>query len=187
MKKLLLITGSLALISTSVFAQPRKGDWMVGAQVFPFEVKMGYFLSNRWILGTEVAPALSFYNNSNPVIAANISASPYIRYYFAGKEGMQTNKFYLFADYNFSYSYGFSRDLNGTVTASGGHFNTGIAPGTVYHITDRFSADAAIRVNCYGIGIANSGVNISTQYELGIQMYLKGRKKQSDVAEMRGS
>ena len=187
MKKLILTVASVAIV-TSSYAQPKKGDWMVGVQLFPISAKGGYFLSNRLVVGTELAPN-AVYQPHNNVLSANISVEPYIRYYFSKREGLQANKFCFFADYNFSYSYGFSRDFKNKVGGSNDFITTGIAPGLVYLITDRVSADAAIRVNYYGIGnAAPSNQQFGTQYEVGMQVYLKGKKKKaSDISEMRGS
>ena len=70
MKKLLLITPLLFVLTSSSFAQPQKGSWLVGASianggaavqpninsVFNFNIspKAGYFLSNRLALGTGI-------------------------------------------------------------------------------------------------------------------------------------
>ena len=96
MKKLLLLASVIPVLTTTVGnAQPRKGDWMVGANVIPFSLKGGYFLSDRLAVGTELL-INGTYSPAQKTIAANIGASPFIRYYFASKDGMKANRFYFF-------------------------------------------------------------------------------------------
>lgn len=159
----------------------------MGAQVAPISIKGGYFLSDKWVIGTELRPNFSYQPNAN-IIAANISIDPYIRYYFSGKEGLRVHKFHFFADYNFSYNYGFSRDLKNKVGGYNYNLKTGIAPGFLFLVTDRVSVDAAIRLGYYGLENPTTNRQFATNYEIGMQIYLKGKKKRSaDVSEMRST
>ena len=176
MKKLLLLASVIPVLTTTVGnAQPRKGDWMVGANVIPFSLKGGYFLSDRLAVGTELL-INGTYSPAQKTIAANIGASPFIRYYFASKDGMKANRFYFFGDVNFTVGYGFSIDNINNQKSSNEYYKTGIAPGLVYLINNKVSFDGALRFNYYAIGSAGNS-HIGTTYELGIQVFLAGRKK----------
>lgn len=183
MKKSTFVIIALILSSVSVaYAQPKKGDWMVGANIVPFSLKGGHFLSNRLLVGTELLMNGS-YAPAKKVIAANIAASPYIRYYFLPKDGMKAHRFYFFGDVNFTVGYGFSVDKINNQKGSNHYFKTGIAPGLVYFINDKVSVDGALRFNYYGIGAVGNDYSIGTTYELGIQVYLQGKKKATAAAE----
>lgn len=183
MKKCTFVVIALILLSASVtYAQPKKGDWMVGATIVPFSLKGGHFLSNRLLVGTELLMNASS-APSRKVIAANIAASPYIRYYFSPKDGMKANRFYFFGDLNFTVGYGFSVDKINNQKGSNEYFKTGIAPGVVYFINDKVSVDGALRFNYYGIGDVGNSYSIGTTYELGVQIYLRGKKKADMVVE----
>lgn len=180
MKKLLLLASAIPVLTSSfVHAQPQKGEWMVGAQVTPLSLKAGRFLSDRLMVGTELL-INGTYSPAQKTIAANIGASPFIRYYFASYKGMKPNRFCFFGDVNFTVGYGFSVDKINNQKSSNDYYKTGIAPGLVYFINDKVSVDGAIRLNYYGIG--NTGNNhIGTTYELGLQVYLPGKKRNTET------
>lgn len=185
MKKLLLLTASSALITTSVFAQPRKGDWIAGLNIFPQSIKGGYFLTDKLTINTAVN--VNFGQNLS-VANSNVylGLSPSIRYYIC-KKGIEANKFQFFADLNFTVSGGLTYDAVSKWRSHRYDIGSGIGPGVQYMITNRVSAEAMTRINHRGWSTPSQNHSLSTTLEMGIQVYLKGRKKQSDVAEMRGS
>lgn len=181
MKKCTFVVIALILLSASVtYAQPKKGDWMVGVNVNPFSIKGGLFLSNRDVIGLDVWPAFSR-NVQTKTTGFNLSVNAFVRHYFAPKEGMQSAKFYFFGDFSVGYQGSYNYDGFNKVGSTGGNMKTGIAPGIVYFINNRVSIDAALRLNYYAD--LKNWSHVSTTPEVGIQVYLQGKKKATAAAE----
>lgn len=177
MKKLLLLTIGITTLSTAqLFAQPRKGSWMAGADVVPFSLKGGYFLSNRLMIGVDLL-ANGNYSPQQKSIAANIKISPFLRYYFAPSTGIAPQKFYFFLEADAAYGYGFSREYINNNKGHNSSLLAGIAPGCMYMINNRVSIDAALRFNYLAVSSNNSNFSINTSYRVGFQIYLGGKRK----------
>lgn len=178
MKKLLLFATIIPLISaTAANAQPRKGDWLLGARINPAAIKTGYFLSNRSVIGVDLSGNFSYQPQSKD-LNFNIGADATFRHYFAPKSGMQPRKFYWFGDVNVGYQFRYG--YNYTVSAGGatGHFKAGLAPGLAYFVNERVSIDAALRTNLMA-NFERNWSHINTNPEFGIQVYLPGKKNQT--------
>lgn len=179
MKKLLLLTIGITTLSASqLFAQPRKGSWMVGADVVPFSLKGGYFLSDRLMVGTGLL-ANGNYAAQQKSLSANITVSPFLRYYFARSAGISPQKFYFFLEADAAYGYGFSKEYINNNKGHNSYLNAGIAPGIMYMVSKRVSVDAALRFNYLNVGNGRSDFGINTSYRAGFQIYLGGKKKAS--------
>lgn len=185
MKKLLLIVASVAIV-TSSYAQPKKGDWMVGFNIFPQTFKAGKLLSNNFLLGVSLNAGFSQGIGVKQTYAF-LTISPSLRYYFCAKEGLSANKFNFFADANFDISGNLTHNNTGKLAISKNYLGAGIGPGLQYMITDRVSTEGMMRLNYRGIGQPGND-QVATTFEIGLQVYLKGKnKKASDITEMRGS
>jgi len=179
MKKLLLLIAVVPAITATVAdAQPRKGDWMVGAKVNPIALKGGYFLSNRFIAGIDIVPNFS-YQPQNKDIGFNFGAEATFRYYFAAKSGMLPGKFYWFGDVNAGYQVHYAHNYFSNTGGFGGNFKTGLAPGLAYFVNERISVDAALRTTLYG-NFTRNWSYINTNPEFGFQIYLPGKKQRSE-------
>lgn len=181
MKKLLLITPLLFVLTSSSFAQPQKGDWMLGANVTPFRFKAAKFLSNRFSLGLDINPGFS-HHISNMTTGFNFLFLPTARYYFVSYEGLKEKKFAFFTDVNAGGNFNYTKDGRNNTSATGTSFQAGIAPGLIYMINGNVSVDAAIRMNYYNNRPVNSSW-VGTTTEFGIQVYLPGRKAKKTAAE----
>lgn len=88
MKKLVFATLLLSvLVTTTTFAQPRKGYWMVGANVVPVQPRAGYFVSDKLLLGAGLNVNVGG-SPGNNVFSASLGFAPFAKYYFSGKEGL---------------------------------------------------------------------------------------------------
>lgn len=176
MKKLLLLATAIPVLTTTVaHAQPRNGDWLLGAKLNPAAIKGGYFISNRSVIGVDLSGNFS-YQPQGKDLSFNIGADATFRHYFAQKSGMQPRMFYWFGDVNAGYQvhYGYSY-----TTSSGGYsglYRAGLAPGLAYFVNERISLDAALRANMVG-NLTRNWSHINVQPEFGLQIYLQGRKK----------
>lgn len=194
MKKLTIIIATLSFITTSVFAQPRKGDWMVGAGIAnssaarvagstQFNVNLnpsaGYFLSNRVAVGTSVGLSYSKYARSLSSYSASLK--PFARYYFSKKEGMQPKKLYLFGEVSAGAGIGASRyDNNGVIEKrTGSTILSSAGLGLTYFILPNVSVEGTFNMN-YNTPINAApapGSNLVPSLGVGFQIYLPGRKK----------
>ncbi len=174
MKNYILTTALLTLlISTSAFAQPRKGDWMVGARVSNLNISGGKFLSNRLLLGVDVSPSISI----QPYVASsfNLAVSPFLRYYFAPKDGMEAKKFYLFSQIQAGYGLGLNTN-NDNLEHS---LSPSLGAGLTYMLNDRVSFEASYNIY-HPLGDLSSPYRDYGYYlrpQLGVQIYLNGKKK----------
>lgn len=179
MKKLLLLIAVIPVITTTVAnAQPRKGDWMVGAKVNPIALKGGYFLSNRFIAGIDIVPGFN-YQPHNKDINFSLGAEATFRYYFAPKTGLQSGRFYWFGDFSAGYSLHYGHNYFSKTGGVNGALRTGIAPGLAYLINDKISIDAALRTTL-NANFKDNWSLINTFPEFGIQIYLPGKKQRSE-------
>ena len=201
MKKLLLLTFAAAIVfAISVNAQPRKGDWMVGANIasgtgylntsvphqfnFNFNPSGGYFLSNRVAIGAGINfGGGGLFSNSYYM---NYGFSPFVRYYFVSKEGIKANKLYLFGELSTGIGgSSFVDKVNNTnLTRSG--LNVGIGPALGYLITPNVSIEGLFKVSkhTYFQSVATPpGTGVTPSIGIGFQIYLMGKKKAEKVAE----
>lgn len=164
---------------TASYAQPQKGDWQVGLDILPIAPKVGHFLTNRLVTGLE-AIAGGTIRDDFKSLNGYIGVAPFVRYYFAPKQGMKAKKFYFFSDLNIALNHRFSRfndeQNNQILKSSDNNINVGIAPGIVYHINEKVSVDAALRV-IYDDIQASADRNLFTTYEAGLLVNLKKKNK----------
>lgn len=200
MKKLLLITPLLFVLTSSSFAQPQKGSWLVGASianggaavqpninsVFNFNIspKAGYFLSNRLALGTGINFGIGG-SATTKQFAFNYGASPFLRYYFAKKEGMQVNKAYLFTEVSAGYN-----GTNYREGIAGGRYTSnmlqaGAGLGLAYFIAPNVSIEGLFKMN-YATGVNRINTNVGQfrpSIGFGFQIYLRSKKEKATIAE----
>lgn len=174
MKNYILTTVLLTLLTTTTaFAQPRKGDWMVGGRLNKLSLSGGKFLSNRLLLGTDATPSFSI----QPYVSSTFSftVSPFLRYYFASKDGMEAKKFYFFTQAQAGYSVGYITNTNDLVH----NFTPSVGVGLTYMLNDRVSFEALYNIH-HPLGDLSQpyrdyGYYLSPQF--GVQIYLGGKKK----------
>lgn len=195
MKKSLVLLLILIYATQKSYAQPRKGDWMVGANIANSNAGLragsahlninlnpsgGYFLSNRVVVGTSVGLNYSKYANNFSSYGGSIK--PFARYYFSKKEGMQPKKLYLFGEASAGIGVGSSRfNNNNGVTER--HTNTSFLSsaglGLSYFIIPNVSVEGTFNMN-YNSSLNNQPItsdNIYPTLGIGFQIYLPGRKK----------
>ncbi|MBW7914984.1 MAG: outer membrane beta-barrel protein [Taibaiella sp.] len=200
MKKLLLLIAVVpAITATVAHAQPRKGDWMVGANIAGlsgyvdpgvkshFDIHIvpsaGYFFTNRLAIGTGVG--LGYHANSKKAHGFNYGVSPFLRYYFSKKEGMVAKKAYLFTEVSAGYNgYTYSDKVN-NVKLTNNALHAGGGAGLAYFITQNVSIEGLFKVNySTGInGINNNLAQFRPSLGIGFNIYLPGRKKESAKTE----
>lgn len=200
MKKLLLLATVIPILSTTAAnAQPRKGDWLVGANIAGlsgyvdpgvnshFDVHIvpsaGYFLTNRLAIGTGIG--LGYHANSKKIHGFNYGVSPFLRYYFSKKEGMELKRAYLFTDVSAGYNGFTQKNKVNNTKITGNLLNAGAGLGLAYFITQNVSIEGLFKVN-YSTGI--NGINSNfAQFRpslgIGFNIYLPGRKKESAKTE----
>lgn len=95
MKKLLLLTAIILIVTSVSFAQTQKGNWLVGGSAefssqktgdfstttFSFQPAAGYFVANDVAVGAGLGFASSKDEGDDAVTA--FSFAPFVRYYFA--------------------------------------------------------------------------------------------------------
>lgn len=198
MKKIaLLSTAAVLFASLTTYAQPKKGDWMVGANIAntmaatsswgtQFSVNLnpsaGYFLSNRVAVGTGVG--LSYQHFDKNFSSFNTSLMPFARYYFAKKEGMQAQKLYLFGEVSAGVGAGTSSYINNIGIkrkVSGGTFQSSAGLGLTYFILPSVSIEGAFRFNYNKPFPPRYGVSnqVIPSLSLGFQIYLPGKKRKN--------
>ena len=100
---------------------------------------------------------------------------------------MQPGKFYAFADAEFLYAITWTNTTPLKKDQYSHNIRGGLAPGLTYLINDRVSGEAALRFNYIATNDPRHN-NISTAFEAGFNVYLKGKKKRNaDVSEMRST
>lgn len=180
MKKLFLLTTVLVVTSSVVtYAQPRKGNWMVGAKILPITLKGGYFLSDRFLMGLELGPHFS-YQPQREETSFDLGASLFARYYFAPKGGMKPGRVYLFGDYNIGGRFHYYKDGITNVSGTRGQLVTGIAPGLAYNFNKWVAVEGALRAN-YLNDIKASSEYIWVAPELGLKIYPRGKRKKAET------
>lgn len=197
MKKLLLLIAVVPAITATVTdAQPRKGDWMVGANIangaahlnstvphqFNFNITPngGYFLSNRLIVGAGIGMGVAIFTSKN--YAFSYGLSPFARYYFVSQSGLEHNKLYLFGELSTGvngYSY---IDKVANIRTSANSLNAGIGPGIGYMFTQNVGVEGLMKINkrfaTSPTGTANG--NFMPTLGIGFQIYLPGKKQRSE-------
>lgn len=197
MKKLVLTTvASTVLATTAVFAQPQKGDWMVGAGIAnsqaylsnrgynQFQVSLlpsaGYFIGNRFAVGTGIG--LGYAAGWRKQHYFHYSISPFARYYFARKEGIKIHRPVLFGEASISVG-GRSivdKTINYRQTNSTG--NVGVGVGLAYFITPNVSVEGLLKLYTQDLYYKpNNGIIPSLS--IGFNIYLKGKKRKAEVVK----
>lgn len=197
MKKLLLLIAIISITSSVANAQPRKGDWMVGANItgvsgyvdpgishsfnINFAPTAGYFFGNRLAAGTSIG--LGYNQHSIFGNSLSYGVSPFLRYYFSKKEGMELKRAYLFTDVSAGYN-GFTQNNKVSNTKiTGNLLNAGAGLGLAYFITSNVSIEGLFKVNYYSG--TNSLMTGFAQFQpslgIGFQIYLPGKKKKADI------
>ena len=113
------------------------------------------------------------YATQQKSIAANITVSPFLRYYFARSAGISPQKFYFFLEADAAYGYGFSKEYINNNKGHNSYLNAGIAPGIMYMVSKRVSVDAALRFNYLNVGNGRSDFGINTSYRAGFHPCLQ--------------
>lgn len=200
MKKLTLVcTASLLFAAISSYAQPRKGDWMVGANIANSSAgvgpaatsyfsanlnpSVGYFLSNRIAVGAGVG--LSYQRSGKYFNSFSSSIIPFARYYFTKKEGMQPKKLYFFGEVAAGAGVGTSAYFdNGVKNRQIGSIllsNAGV--GLAYFILPNVSVEGTFKLNYNQPFNAPPGSRHSVIPSVGIgfQIYLPGKKGKTNI------
>lgn len=200
MKKVLLLACVFILISTSaIYAQPEKGDWMVGASLvnangyinstvphqfsFNLNPSAGYFLSNRVAIGTGLNLGYGVFGSRNYFL--NVGLSPFARYYFVPKEGMQAKKLFLFGELSTQVGVTNYVDKVGNINTTNSGFNAGVGAGLGYLIAPNVSIEGLLKINHYSSfqGVSNQPFGLQPSLGIGFQIYLRGKKKAAAVTE----
>lgn len=198
MKNLVLITtlASTVLAGTTAFAQPQKGDWMVGASIAnsqaylsnngynQFQVSLlpsaGYFLTNRIAVGTGIG--LSYASGGHRQHYFHYSISPFARYYFSKKEGIQIHKPVLFGEVSTAIGGHSIVDKRNNYMQSNGYGAVGAGIGLAYFITPNVSVEGLLKLNSQNLyHTPNNGVIPSLN--IGFNIYLKGKKRKAEVVK----
>lgn len=146
---------------------------MLGADVPDMGINGGKFLSNSLLFGVKVSPnfALSRHQNTN----LNVSVSPFLRYYFGAKEGMQSGKFYFYTQARVGYRLNFNTKATSSVNHN---FTPSIGLGATYFINERVSVDARYNIS-NDLGDFSHPYKFTPIYgnlEFGLQIHLPGKK-----------
>lgn len=196
MKKLLLLATIIPMLTITVTnAQPRKGDWMVGANIangtahinstvphqFNFNIipSGGYFLSNRLVVGAGVGVGVAIFTSKN--YAFSYGLSPFARYYFVPKSGMEEDKLYLFGELSTGINGYRYIDKVANVRTNANSLNAGIGPGLGYMLTHNVGVEGVLKINkrfAASPAGTHSG-SIMPALGVGFQIYLPGKKKQA--------
>ena len=196
MKKLLLLIAFFSAITANVaHSQPRKGDWMVGANItgingyvdpgishsfnFHFAPTAGYFFGNRLAAGTSIS--LGYNQNSLLGHGWSYGMSPFLRYFFAPKEGMELKKAYVFTEVSVGYSGFMQKDKINSRKITGNLLNAGAGLGLTYFITNNVSVEGIFKVNYYSgtTRLITGLAQFQPSLGIGFQIYLQRRKKQA--------
>lgn len=180
MKRLASVTLLASLLATSAFAQPHKGDWALGLDIAPIAPKVGYFISDKFQVGTGINLSVA-HSPAEKSGSFGLALMPYARYYFA-KKGLQPRKLFLFAEVvtTARSSWSYDNRVNHSLLRFN-HADVGIGPGAVYFINDKFSVDASVRYTAYNITTRTPAY--STRYSVGFQFYLTGKKKRKNTQD----
>lgn len=196
MKKIILTTITTVLGTTAVFAQPQKGDWMVGAGIAngqaylqtpgynQFNVQLtplgGYFAGNRIALGTGVGLG---YAAGRGAHSLGYSISPFARYYFAGKQGIQLQKPVLFAEASMAlHGYSAVDKINNWRYSDMG-LSGGAGVGLAYFINQHVSVEGLFKLNSRYTYHNNVGRGVTPSLGIGFNIYLKGKKRKAEVVK----
>lgn len=176
MKKLLLLTiGMTTLSASQLYAQPKKGDKVLGVDMLPIVFKGGYFFSDRFMAGVSLNPGGTFSFRAKD-IDVNIFPGVFARYYFAGKEGMKINSFYFFLDAKAAFRYSYSRDINTKRSFTNTDIRAGFAPGITYIASRNISLNGSLAATLYN-DFNNSYSHINIAPEVGVQLNIRGKRK----------
>lgn len=198
MKKLTIATVLCTLFTTVSFAQPRKGDWMVGAglaaanaditpnvntnfnvSLFP---KAGYFVGNRLAIGTGTGLSFSMHTSAKQYVLG-YSISPFARWYFAEKEGIKPKKAYVFTELDLGYRGSTFIDKPNDRRYNSDLIQAGLGVGAAYFIVPNVSLEGLFKMN-HRTGVRNAPANFnhfSPSISLGFQIYLRGRNKSKNT------
>lgn len=203
MKKIVIATIATTLLTLSANAQPKKGSFMVGADLlnasagfstnrpgsgystFMLSPKVGYFLSDKFAVGANVSfsGAFSAKNFSNLMVGA----SPFARYYFFPKSGAQAQRLYFFLEAHAGIANATLHDKASGRKYSATSWNAGFGPGVAYFITPNISVEGSLKAN-YSQSLSNfntprsNGV-FTPAATVGFQIYLGGKKKNNAQVE----
>ena len=115
---------------------------MLGADVPNIGINGGKFLSNNLLLGVKVSPTFAISQHQSS--SFNVSVSPFLRYYFAAKDGMESGKFYFYTQARA----GYRMDLNTRSTPKVSHsFTPSVGLGATYFVNERVSVDARYNIS----------------------------------------
>lgn len=192
MKKLILASVLLtSLVTTTAFAQPKKGSWMVGADIAgaaasnpgggnmlfhaALTPKAGYFLTNRLVAGTSLNMGLAV---GKKQYALAYGISPFLRYYFAKKDGVQLKKINFFSEVSAGYLGNSYVDKVNDMKFQNNNFSASAGIGAAYFITPNVSLEASYNLNYYSPFKVNSNINQLQQgLKVGFQIYFNRKNK----------
>ena len=192
MKQIIFITiVAGTLISSSVYAQPQKGDFFVGLSMANNSVnsigavytqpfingvvpKAGYFLTKNIAIGTNVMFGGEYVVDN--IYKYNLNVTPFMRYYFRKKEEKENKKAFWFIEATAGYGLNATTDINQDVIQTGS-FMMGAGAGVNYFITDNLSAETLLRYDRYSRSSQSQSSVGHLSAEVGIQYFFRKQSK----------
>lgn len=198
MKKNLLVTAVLSIVSLSAIAQPEKGNTFIGLGITNMSPapqglgdvtlnrkfivpKVGYYLNKHVAIGTSL-----FFTGSilpDKSLSYNVGIRPFVRYYFLGNRQKENKKAFWFLEANAGMNRSAYKNFSYNYASHDNYLNYGLAAGVSYFVTPDISIEALLRVDAYqGTHNENndnlrSSFSIQPMGEIGVNFNLRGRKK----------
>lgn len=200
-KQFTLAALAVTFLSTTAFAQPKKGSWMAGADIlssgayissnssqFNFNLmpKAGYFVTDKLTVGSSLTLGAAFGSSNSYSISYGIT--PFARYFFAGKDGIQLGKLTPFAEAYAGYGGSTWVDKVNDVKNTISGLNAGGGVGLSYFINSNVSVEASYNLN-HSSQLTNTYNNIFNTnkfthgIKFGFQIYFNRKNKNAEAAE----